>query len=167
LSEAHQLPRVKGSHWLFEGPTGVAFARPWFDRWTSRVLAKKLFPLSRLWVAAMVSDGDVERFRDEAQVSRLDSDEWGLAHSLMRDTCDALSAKYKAADEWESHYFQSERPDGGLLVTVEVARRAAASHFLAQRFKFRPLTRGREIGAVRFEPPSLADMEEVYGDWMD
>ena len=70
------------------------------------MLAKRLFPLSRLWAAAMVSDGDVERFREEAQVSRLDSSEWDLARSLMRDTCDALSAKYRAAEEWESIYFQ-------------------------------------------------------------
>jgi len=145
----------------------MAFARPWFDRWTFCMLAKRLFPLSRLWAAAMVSDGDVERFREEAQVSRLDSSEWDLTRSLMRNTSDALSAKYRAAEEWESFYFQGENPDAKRLVAVEVARRAAASNFLGQRFKFRPLLRGREIGAVRFDPPSLADMEAVYGDWMD
>ena len=136
----------------------MAFARPWFDRWTFCMLAKRLFPLSRLWAAAMVSDGDVEQFREEAQVSRLDSSEWDLARSLMRHTCDALSAKYRAAQEWESFYFQGENPDAKRLVAVEVARRAAASNFLGQRFKFRPLLRGREIGAVRFDPPSLADL---------
>lgn len=166
LAVTTRLPPVKGSHWLLEGPTAAAFARPWFDRWTYRMLANKMFPLSRLWAAAAVSGIDVERFREEAQISRIDASEEDFARSLMRDTCSAMSAKYAAAAEWESIYFGEQRMSDEKLVEVEVARRAAASEFLGQRFKFRPLLSGREIRAIRFDQAPPAEIEETYRDWL-
>jgi hypothetical protein len=166
LSEAHRLPKVKGSHWLFEGPTGMIFARPWFDRWTYQMLAKRMFPLSRLWAAAMISGDDVVTFRDESQISRLDSAEEDFARALMRDTQAALAGKYTAAEKWEAVFFGENRPGDRELVAVEVERRAAAAEFLGQRFKFRPLLAGRSIGAVRFDTPSQDEIVGTYGDWM-
>lgn len=131
------------------------------------MLAKRLFPLSRLWAAAMVADGEVDRFHEEAQIDRVDPGEHDLVRRLIHDTSAALAAKYEAADAWEKLYFGKAKPSANALVSVEVARRAAASHFLGQRFKFRPFLRGRKINAVRFDPTSPEQMEAVYGDWLD
>ena len=144
----------------------MAFARPWFDHLSSRILEKRLFPLLRLWAAATVSEHDVERFCAESDIGPLEPAEQKLALRLMRETGSALAGKYRMAEEWEALYFGAESPLPEILVAAEIGRRSAASEFLAQRHKFRPLVRGRKVKTVRFETASPEVMEELYGDWL-
>ncbi len=166
MSLAQRLPPHKGSGWLFEGPASVAFARPWFDQLSSRILEKRLFPLFRLWAAAAIAEQDVDRFCAESRIGPLDRSGRKLALRLMCETTSALKEKDDTDSDWEVLYFGVDRPSPESLVSAEVARRGAAAKFLAKRHKFRPLARGRNFGIVRFEPASMKEMEEFYGDWL-
>lgn len=131
------------------------------------MLGSYLFPISRLWAAATVSENDVARFKAEAQLGRLDRAEESFAMALTRDTCAALRGKYQAANAWEAVFFGDTAASHEALVQYEVERRRAAAAFLGERTKFAPLIKGRRVDALRFDTPHPDEVEDDYGNWLE
>jgi len=131
------------------------------------MLGSYLFPISRLWAAATISENDIARFKAEAQISRLDHAEEAFAMALTRDTCAAMRAKHLAANAWESVFFGDTAASQESLVHSEVERRRAAAAFLGERTKFAPLIKGRSVGALRFDTPPPDEVEGAYGNWLE
>ena len=84
-------------------PLGGLIARPWFDHVTLRFLSKWYFPLSRLWAAAGIAAGSVERFAEAAPLAGLTP---ALGNRLRQPLADV--ACYRAAAFEASRYVIEE-----------------------------------------------------------
>ncbi len=158
---------ANGSDALFRLPAGGLLVRPWFDRLTFQLLYRWYFPLSRLWAAATVAEGSVERFAEEAGLRSLDGRRRAIAASAVRTVARAARDLARISEQWERMFFGIGPVGTAALVAAETRRRRAGQALLAGRARFAPLLAGPRFGLVRFTVPSPEALEEAYGDWLD
>ena len=149
--------------WM-RSPLGGLIARPWFDRVTLRFLSKRYFPLSRLWAAAGIAAGSVERFAEAVPLAGLTP---ALGERLRQPLADV--ARYRAAAleadrRWQDAAFGSASDD---LAAADGARREAAHRHMASRAKFGFLLGRCPVPAVRYDVPDPEAMAARYGALLD
>jgi hypothetical protein len=151
------LPEARLAAWWLRSPAGGLVARPWLDALSLRVLSRWFFPLSRMWAAAGVADGDAERFfaaisatPDRAALQR-------ATRALARfETARQRSAEADA--RWEDAFFSPATPSDSELIAIETERRNRKHAFNATRRHFRSLLRpGLAIPPVRWAIPTPED----------
>ncbi len=139
---------------------------PWLDPLARWLLRHWYFPLSRLWAAAGVADGSVERFFEAVPLDPLTSPRYGLAERLAHfEAARASAAAVDAA--WRRAFFPADgfagdRPSETELVALEKARLDSEHRHYATRTDFRSLLR-TDAPRVRFEPLSPAEVAAAYG----
>jgi pimeloyl-ACP methyl ester carboxylesterase len=150
---------------LLRSPLGALLARPWLDRATLAVLARGYLPLSRLWAAANIAEGSVERFAEAVPlpgIARLDRG------TIARALADVDVLRLAAADAeraWTAAFFGEAAADSATLAALERARSAAAHRHMAARRRFARLLR-HDVPLVRWAIPAPAEVEAVYGRFL-
>jgi pimeloyl-ACP methyl ester carboxylesterase len=130
------------------------FARPWVDPVCLWGL-KRLFPASRAWAAAGISQGDPDRFAHELDCGRVP----GVAKRLKKTV--ALKRKSDAAfARWNDTVFGGN----GDAAAAEEHRRHAAQAWFSHRFTYLMFARRHGLPAVRLDVPTpQAVMDEFAG----
>lgn len=162
FSRPERLPRGLAPERLLRGRFGDWVSRPWFDRATLGSL-HRYFPVSRLWAAASVADGDVARFREEVPLAGGDAPEgWLLERALggVRGAC----RRHRRVDQaWRRRFFSpGPSPSPAVLVEAELERRAAARVWMASRGLLMPLLAVAKPPAVRWDLPSIPEVVALY-----
>jgi len=142
---------------LNQTPLGALVMRPWYDRFMLRFVAGWVMPLSRAWAAALVSQGDAERFAAELGLDGPPGGfcGWRLPHALART--EVLARTHAGADaHWHDVYFGKDRADAATLVAAERARRGAAHNLMAARRYF--LCLRRRVPWLSWSLPHPEDM---------
>ncbi len=149
---------------------GWLFGRAWLDPAAHWALRRWFFPLSRLWAAASIAEGSVERFFDALPVNALPARRDGLGKLLARfEEARVRAAAIDAA--WERALFDGRGISGGdpseaECVALEAARLGSANDYNSMRRHFRFLLRAKTPRA-RFDPPSPAEVDDTYGTALD
>ena len=161
--EAHARPdRHAFLFRLIRSPIGALVARPWFHGLASWLLIRWYFPLSRLWAAASLAEGSVERFAEEVPLGGI-SDRHRRRLARVLKTIEA--ARHGAAEaraEWEEAFFGAEALPATTLVALEHRRRTASHAYMMGRFGLRFL-RYRDVPKARWEVPDCESVEAAYG----
>jgi len=144
-------------------PLGAMVARPWVDPVALGALRRWYFPLSRLWAAANVAEGDIERFF--VQPGAPNDGPWSrrIVGSVLRRH---EAARRRAANErahWENAAFAPDPVPPEALARLDAARRRAASLHIATRGLFYPLLFGRRAPLAAWSVPTPAAVEAAYG----
>ncbi len=147
---------------LIRSPLGALIARPWFHRLASWFLLGWYFPLSRLWAAASLAEGSVERFADAIPLPAIGDRRRRRIERMLNKTEAARRAAGEARVAWEDAFFGGETLPPAALVAIERRRRAASHAYMMGRFGFRFLRR-HDVPAARWEIPSGEAVETAYG----
>lgn len=155
-----RLPPPPGG-WLFKDPFAGLWLRPWFD-WTAlRLITRWYLPLSRAWAAALLADGEVNRFWDELGAEK------ATGARLLRAPLGIVRHRRRVYDEaeraWQAVFFGGGAPDLKTRVAAETRRRGAAEMLMLARGAFVPLAVRTELPAVRFEIPAPEVMARRHG----
>jgi pimeloyl-ACP methyl ester carboxylesterase len=133
-------------------------ARPWVDPVCLWGL-KRIFPASRAWAAAGISQGDPDRFADELDCGRVP----GMAKRLKKTV--ELKRKSDAAfTRWNDTVFGGN----GDAAVAEDQRRSAAQNWTSHRFTYLMFARRHGLPAVQLDVPTPAEvMDEFAGSMAD
>lgn len=160
-----RLPRGLAPERFLRSQFGDWVARPWLDRAAFGGLPW-YFPLSRLWAAASVADGDVERFREEVPLTAPSPGGWLLERALtgVRQAAE----RYRRIDRsWTQTFFSATRRPPRRLVRAELERRTAGRIWMASRGLLAPLL-SRNIAPVRWAIPAAGTtsdrLAEAFAD---
>jgi hypothetical protein len=158
-----RLPRGLAPERFLRSRFGDWVARPWLDRAAFGSLSR-YFPLSRLWAAASVADGDPGRFRDEVPLGRVATpDSWLLEQALV-GVHRACRWHRRVDQAWRRRFFSpGPAPSATVLVETELERRAAARVWMASRGLLMPLLAASEPTAVRWSIPAVSELETLLG----
>lgn len=157
-----RLPRGLGPERLLRLQFGDWVARPWMDRAAFRGLGW-YFPLSRLWAAASVADGDPARFAEEVPLPPGKSPDSWLAEKALAGVREAHRRYRRISSEWEETFFSGAERSPSQLVESELERRAAARVWMASRGLLVPLLASNEVSPVRWELPRESWIRDRYG----
>lgn len=148
-----RLPRGLVPDRLLRGEFGDWIARPWLDRAAFGSLAW-YFPLSRLWAAASVADGDAKRFGEEVPLKRGRPAGWLLERALA-GVAEATARYGRVERIWRQTYFSNVRRAPSRLVRAELERRTAARIWMASRGLLAPFLSQLDVVPVRWEIPAI------------
>lgn len=145
----------------YRGVAGMTLARPWFDRAVLASLRHLVFPASRLWAAAVESDGDPERFFAAVAIpGRFDRRDH-LIHRLAQ--VQAATATADAIDRaWLEAFFGEREVSPSRRMALETARRAARHDLFAKRWPLRRLG-GRNPPRAQLEIATPDAVAAIYG----
>jgi len=127
-------------------------ARPWVDPVCLWGL-KRIFPASRAWAAAGMSQGDPDRFADELDCSRVPA----IAKRLKK-TVDLKRKSDAAFARWDETVFGGN----GDAAAVEEQRRAAAQNWFSHRFTYLMFARRHGLPPVRLEVPTPQEVMDEF-----
>jgi hypothetical protein len=144
-------------------PLGAVVARPWVDPVALGALRRWYFPLSRLWAAANVAEGDVERFFAEPGAPADGPLTRRIGGPVLRRH--EAARRRAAADRarWEEAAFGAVPIPAADLARLDGARRRAASLHLATRGLLYPLLFPRRAPLAAWSVPTPAVVEAAYG----
>jgi pimeloyl-ACP methyl ester carboxylesterase len=129
-------------------------ARPWVDPVCLWGL-KRIFPASRAWAAAGVSEGDPDRFADQLDCGRVP----GIAKRLKK-TVELKRRSDAAFARWNDTVFGGN----GDAAAAEEQRRSAAQNWFGHRFTYLMFARRHGLPAVRLDVPTPSEvMAEFAG----
>jgi len=134
--------------------------RPWYDTVATPTVARLFFTLSRAWAAALVAEGDPDRFRDalaDGPTRRL------VGVRLLTSISRTLEAYQRTQADWDAGFFSETAPDGSILAGLEHRRLAAARKLMALRIGFLPGHLERNFAAVKFEIEDEATVAARHG----
>ena len=129
-------------------------ARPWVDPICLWGLSH-IFPASRAWAAANISDGDLDRFADELDLDRVPS---GLARRVKR----TVNLRNES-DANFAHWADVAFGGSGSVAEAEEGRRAAANVWYSHRFNYLLFARCRGLPAVRLNVPTPEEVLAEFG----
>jgi len=133
-------------------------ARPWVDPVCLWGL-KRIFPASRAWAAAGISQGDPDRFADELDCGRVP----GMAKRLKK-TVELKRKSDSAFVRWNDTVFGGN----GDAAAAEDQRRSAAQNWTSHRFTYLMFARRHGLPAVQLDVPTPAEvMDEFAGSMAD
>lgn len=126
---------------------------PWFDPIALYALKRWMFPLSRMWAAATVANGDVDQFVNELELSQRTPDRHRIAKALaLTDEARAVSAATDQA--WQRVFFDAPQSSSHHCQLIERARRGRRHEFYAARRHFRFLrTASSSLAKQSIETP--------------
>lgn len=151
--------------WRKRALMGHALGWSWFDPFSSWMLRRVFLPSSRLWAAAHLADGSVERFYDAVPMPRRIGDSKRLNGALA--TFDKARAAAHAIDvEWERVFFGPDDSSSAHRIAVEAARLEAKHAFNSVRRKFTFLI-DRYVPAIRLQVQSPEETATIYGRAME
>jgi hypothetical protein len=141
-----RLPVHDRQRRLLRSPLGHVVARPWLDATILRALRYAFFPLSRLWAAAEVAEGDRQAFWEHlgpaprpGPSARLDR---ALRHVLdAKVVADAVDAA------WVEAFFGASPPPIATRVALEAARHQKRDALNRTRAAFVPFLRRDSLRA--------------------
>lgn len=162
-SSLDRLPRGLAPERFLRGRFGEWVARPWLDRAALGSLSQ-YFPLSRLWAAASVADGDPERFRDEVPLASAAMPKDWLLEPVLSGVRRAVRRHRRVDQAWRRRFFSPLAvPSDRTLVETELERRAAARVWMAARGLLMPLLATVKPPVVRWSIPGISEMETLFG----
>lgn len=145
---------------------GWLFGWPWLDPAASWALRRWYFPLSRLWAAAEVAAGSVERFFEAVPLDPLQSPRYQLGKLLLRFEEARVCAE--AVDvAWHRSFFEPgghdvPGPPQIQCLALEKARLSHRHRYNAIRWDFHGLLRSNPP-RIRFDIPPPGQVSAVYG----
>ncbi len=151
---------------VIRSPLGALIARPWFHRLASWFLLRWYFPLSRLWAAASLAGGSVERFAEAIPLPAIGGRQRQRILRVLEKTEAGRRDAADARTAWEKAFFGAEAMPPAALVEIENRRRAASHAYMMGRFGFRFL-RKRDIPSARWEIPTGKAVEAAYGAFLE
>ncbi len=146
-----RLPRGLAPERLLRGQLGDWVARPWLDRAAFGNLGW-YFPLSRLWAAASVADGDLDRFA--AAVPLPTRPNGMLVVPALAGVREAVRRHRRIDAAWQELFFGTVGRSPAQLVRAELERRTAARIWMASRGLMAPVLAEDGIPPVRWAIPS-------------
>ena len=147
---------------IIRSPLGALIARPWFHGLASWFLLRWYFPLSRLWAAASLAEGSLERFAEAIPLPAIGDRYRQRIERILKKTEAGRRDAADARTAWENAFFGAETLPPAALVAFERRRRAASHAYMMGRFAFRFLRRC-EVPSARWEIPSSEAVEAAYG----
>jgi hypothetical protein len=144
------------------GPLGHLIARPWFDRVALWSIRRQILPGSRLWAAATVSDGDVDRFVDAVGRApvRMPS------RAMLRRALAQIVAEDRAFCDvdraWDEGFFGDTDVGEPALIDLERQWRRRSQIRAAGRRHVAPFVRRIRPPCVRYAIPSPADVAAQF-----
>ena len=141
---------------------GTVLARPWFDRASMLALRHMMFPASRLWAAAQVAEGDIERFEASVPIGSIRANPQKVTR-LLAEIAEARVAAEAMNTEWERAFFGAKDYGPLHLCAVEAARLNLSDASNQTRWRLRTTIRqGVPRASMQIQPPSA--IRQVYGD---
>jgi len=137
------------------GPILKLIARPWVDPVCLWGL-KRIFPASRAWAAAGISNGDPDRFAAELDLGRVPP---GIGKRLKK-TADLKRTSDDTFGRWRDTVFGGT----GDVWAAEDQRRNAAQAWFGHRFAYLLLARRRGLPAVRLDVPTPAAVMDEFAE---
>ncbi|WP_395020586.1 alpha/beta hydrolase [Dongia sp.] len=128
-------------------------ARPWVDPVCLWGLSH-IFPASRAWAAANISEGDLDRFKAELAVERVPA---GLSPRIKR-TAALRQTSDTAFERWNETVFGR----AGDVTAVEERRRAAAHAWGGHRLTYLLAARRHGMPAVRLDVPTPDEVQREF-----
>lgn len=151
-----------GAGWRKRALLGHALGWPWFDPFSSWMLRQVFLPTSRLWAAAHLADGSVERFYDAVPMPRIIGSTTRLEAALA--SFDKAYAATSAIDkEWHRVFFGPEESSFAYRSALEAARLDAAHSYHSMRRKFGYLI-SRYIPSIKLDVHGPENVAEIYSD---
>jgi pimeloyl-ACP methyl ester carboxylesterase len=143
---------------LKNNPILKLVARPWVDPVCLWGL-KRIFPASRAWAAAGISQGDPDRFADELDCGRVP----GMAKRLKK-TVELKRKSDTAFARWNDTVFGGN----GDAAAAEDYRRSTAQNWFSHRFTYLMFARRHGLPAVQLDVPTPQEvMVEFAGSIAD
>ena len=143
-------------------PLGNLVARPWFDHVALNTVAYWFFPLSRLWAAARAAEGSVDRFFETAGIAPSPR----LAERVKRNLKEFETVRHRMVSiehDWEGVFFGANAPLPDAALHAEHERMTCRNLYNNLRRRFIPLRLANKVQPVRWQIPSPADVDAVYG----
>lgn len=141
------------------GPLGWGLANWLFDRPALWGVLEWWLPVSRLWAAAMVAEGDIDRFIAEVPLKAKPAFGVGRALRLVRDR----KRRYDdSVEEWEHAFFGGADFGASRLALIERRRSRSALWLNAQRMRFAAMRFGRAVPPVKFAIAGRGEAEKIY-----
>ena len=156
------LPSLRQREGLGRILAGTLLARPWFDHATHQLLRHIFFPASRLFAAAGISHGDVDRFVAAVPIRPDLARKPSLARALAV-TDKALAAARAIDVEWDRVMFGHEDAELNDRVAVEAARLDLRHAYNTQRWRLRLVAPWR-VPRARLAIETPASVAAVYGE---
>ncbi|HEY4163661.1 MAG TPA: hypothetical protein VGM59_11405 [Dongiaceae bacterium] len=132
-------------------------ARPWVDPICLWGL-KRMFPASRAWAAANISEGDADRFANLLGFERVPVGVTGR----LRKTLELRRNSDAAFQRWEEAIFSAK----GDVAAAEDSRRGAAQAWGTHKLAYLVLAKRRGVPAARLNVPTPAEAMEEFGSAM-
>src|SRR5690606_2080764 len=146
---------------LLRSPLGALLARPWIDGATLAVLARGYLPLSRLWAAANIAEGSVERFAEAVPLGALGRMDRARLARALADVDVLRLAAADAERAWTAGFFGEAETDEAERRALEQARVRSAHAHMATRRRFIRLLR-HDVPLARWSVPPRAEVEAIY-----
>jgi len=138
---------------------------PLFDPISSWMLRRLYLPSSRLWAAAHLAEGSLQRFCDAVPMPRRIGNSSRLEAALARfDRARVAAAAIET--EWQRVFFGPEDISPAYRSAVEAARLDATHAYYAARKHFAFLI-GRNVPAINLEIESPESVAQIYGNARD
>lgn len=147
---------------VIKSPLGKLIARPWFDVCVLYFLKHWFFPLSRLWAAARVAEGDVDRFIANVPLTEPNTQQRKQIAKALHHFDRARLKAFSTEQLWHSYFFGDEDVAKERLPIVEDMRLDNRTAYNTTRKFFRPLKKLVKT-SVQAEPPSPKDITKKYG----
>ncbi|MGP1397803.1 MAG: NUDIX domain-containing protein [Inquilinaceae bacterium] len=148
---------------LMRSPLGRMVARPWLDDMTLLSLRDWVLPLSRARAVAEVSNGNLDAFLDQLDVSP----DRVASPRLMERHLRAVDGFRRQLDdanaEWESTLFGPGAGDPAARVAAEEARLDASTTLTWSGLRFALFARHQRIERCRWEIPSVEEVAARHG----
>ena len=159
-----ESPQIKSSNklqWLMRSPLGELIARSWLERPILYLLEKCSFPLFRLWAAAVVAEGDVDKFFAAVPMPPVQS-----KRDLVKQLLDNFGSRRRriltTEIAWRETFFGTRICSSLELNELEKRRLQDRNEYNATRRQFAPLRKYvRSSVKACFSPP--AQLIDLYG----
>ena len=162
-----RLPRGLAPESVLKHRFGDWVSRPWLDRAAFGSLTW-YFPLSRLWAAANVAEGDPDRFAAEVPFAGGDGPDGWLLDQALQGVRSARRRYMRIQDEWERVCFGGSARAPSRIVEAELERRTAGRIWMASRGLLAPLLSNDGVPAVHWQTPDpnalLAELAPMLAD---
>ena len=133
----------------------------------THLVARLLFPLSRLWAATEVAGGDPDRFADAVPLTACPR---GLRRHLGRvlPKIDRARQRSHAAEAaWEAGFFGVGKKTEEALKALEAERVSAARALALQRLRLLWTLMRARVPRARFAVAAADQVSASLGDWLD
>ncbi|MBE9557867.1 MAG: hypothetical protein IMF08_13495, partial [Proteobacteria bacterium] len=147
-----RLPRGLAPESVLKHRFGDWVSRPWLDRAAFGSLSW-YFPLSRLWAAANVAEGDPDRFAAAVPFAGGDGPEGWLLDQALHGVRGARRRYIRIQDEWERVCFGGTARAPSRIVEAELERRTPGRIWMASRGLMAPLLSNDGIPPVHWQTP--------------